>query len=82
MLEISVRDSPCSDLCNCSSDGRVTVIVEPSIFTVISGWIVRESSPFGPFTDTLFPSTLTVTPAGTSTGSFPIRDMMASPYQT
>ncbi len=35
----------------------------------------RESSPFGPFTLTVGPSTVTVTPAGMGTGIFPMRDM-------
>jgi hypothetical protein len=30
----------------------------------------------GPFTFTVFPSTVTVTPAGMETGIFPIRDMV------
>src|SRR5690606_31528615 len=78
MLATSVRDRPCSDLCNVSSDGRDTVIVLPSIATLISWWITRLSSPFGPFADTLLPSILTVTPAGTVIGSFPIRDIVGS----
>src|SRR4051812_32181024 len=34
-----------------------------------------ESSPLGPFTFTTLPSTVSVTPAGTVMGSFPIRDI-------
>src|SRR5262245_8826269 len=34
-----------------------------------------ESAPFGPFTLTIWPSTLAVTPAGMATGFFPTRDM-------
>src|SRR4051812_33604805 len=37
------------------------------------------SSPFGPFTFTVLPSTVTVTPAGIETGILPIRDMSLSP---
>lgn len=81
-MAIRVRESPWSDLCLVSSEGRVTVRVLPSIATVRSGSIVRESSPLGPFTWTVFPCSVTVTPAGIVTGNFPIRDMSAAPYQT
>src|SRR5439155_21226848 len=37
---------------------------------------VRASAPFGPWTLTVFPSTVTVTPAGMATGSLPIRDIV------
>jgi len=55
----------------------------------IAGWstemgsgTVRLSEPLGPLTVTAWPSMVTSTPEGTVTGSRPIRDMSASPYQT
>src|SRR5688500_12709993 len=40
----------------------------------------RVSSPFGPFTEMTLPSlSVTVTPFGTATGAFPIRDMGGAP---
>src|SRR5262245_41813834 len=75
MFAIRVRERPWSDLCAGSSEGRDTVMVAPSCLTVICGCSVRVSSPLGPFTCTVFPVTFTVIPAGTVTGSFPIRDI-------
>src|SRR5687767_6207894 len=42
-------------------------------------WNVRESWPFGPFTFTVWPSILTSTPLGITTGSRPIRLIAALP---
>src|SRR5688572_16047641 len=42
---------------------------------------VRESSPLGPFTLTVEPSTVTVTLVGMVTGFLPILDMSTSPHQ-
>src|SRR5688572_4743658 len=78
MFATSVRERPCSALSPGRSDGRETMTLAPSIFTDICECSVRLSSPFGPFTCTVLPSILTVTPAGTATGSFPIRDMVGS----
>src|SRR5688572_32295326 len=75
MLAISVRVSPCSDLCAVSSDGRVTTISPFSIDSAISRCSSRSSSPFGPFTFTRWPSIVTVTFFGTAIGRFPIRDI-------
>ena len=80
MLAMSVRVSPWSALWRVSSVGRDTVIVLPSSFTIISACTVRESSPLGPLTRTIWPSISAVTPEGTVTGRLPIRDM-ASSYQ-
>ena len=41
---------------------------------------MKESSPFGPFAFTVWPSTLAVTPAGTATGFLPIRDIVNLPW--
>ncbi len=42
----------------------------------MSGGTSRASLPFGPFTATVPPSTLTVTPVGTGMGVLPNRDMV------
>src|ERR1035437_6633531 len=82
MFATRVRESPCSALWRSSSDGRDTVQTSPSTFTPISGCIVRCNSPFGPFTATAWPFTVTVTPFGMGIGSLPIRDMMFPlPYE-
>jgi hypothetical protein len=73
--------SPCSALWRGSSLGRSTVSVAPLCAIFSSGLKLRESSPLGPFTRTVEPSTVTCTLPGTSTGRLPIRDMVAS-YQT
>src|SRR5450755_3930869 len=56
------------------------VRVTPSAPTLAStsGTKVTFSSPFGPFTLTVFPSTVAVTPFGSATGFLPIRDIMRS----
>src|SRR5450755_2979173 len=56
------------------------VRVTPSAPTLasISGTNMTFSSPFGPFTLTVLPSTEAVTPFGSATGFLPIRDIMRS----
>src|SRR5262245_12687462 len=39
---------------------------------------VNDSSPFGPFTLTVWPDTVAVTPDGTGTGFLPMRDIVSS----
>src|ERR1041385_4291561 len=75
MLATSVRVRPCRALCRSSSDGRATATVLSWRARVSSGWIVRLSSPLGPFTVICRPSTRAVTPAGRDTGRLPMRDM-------
>src|SRR5215211_63847 len=75
MLAMSDRVRPCSARWCCSSDGRPTFTVPFSTCTCMSGCSFRDSSPFGPFTVIALPLTVTVTPLGTATGRFPIRDM-------
>src|SRR5678815_3396010 len=80
MLAISVRVRPSSDLCWSSSEGRVTVTWPFSCATVIAAGSERVSSPLGPFTEmTLSSLSVTVTPFGTATGAFPIRDIGVAP---
>src|SRR5690349_22254788 len=78
MLATSVRVRPCNDLWSFSSDGRVTTILSPSTAIVMATWNVFFSSPLGPLTLTEFPLAETVTPFGTGTGTFPIRDIVIS----
>src|SRR3954453_8871357 len=47
--------------------------------TEIGSATASSSVPFGPLTDTFWPSMVTSTPAGTTTGFFPIRDIASSP---
>src|SRR5215217_6745231 len=47
--------------------------------TEIGSATASDSEPFGPLTDTFWPSIVTSTPDGTGTGCFPIRDMSTYP---
>src|SRR5690606_2864137 len=47
--------------------------------TLIGSTTVCDRVPLGPFTVTVWPSMVTSTPAGTVTGSFPMRDMSSTP---
>src|SRR5260221_4308722 len=49
--------------------------------TSISSATVQESSPLGPFTVTVWPSSVTVTPEGMATACFPIRDISVDPAE-
>src|SRR5215471_6837087 len=48
----------------------------PSTLAATSPRSTSESAPLGPFTLTVCPSTLAVTPDGIATGFFPTRDMV------
>src|SRR5690349_20054 len=76
MFAMSDRVRPCGARCRSSSEGRSTVTVPFSTLTSMSGCSLRESSPLGPFTVIAGPFTVTVTPLGTGTGFFPIRDIV------
>ena len=75
MLATSARDSPWSAFWLASSLEREVTTLLSSSTNEIPSANFRESSPFGPFTDTVDPSMETVTPLGTGTGILPIRDM-------
>src|SRR3954468_24409327 len=47
----------------------------------ISSATVQASWPLGPFTVTVWPSRVTVTPAGTAIAFFPIRDISIDPAE-
>src|SRR5436190_12566337 len=71
----SERLRPWSDLSTASSPERARTIFPPSTLAVTPPSRVRESSPFGPLTVSVAPETVAVTPVGSGTGIFPIRDM-------
>src|SRR3989441_13160926 len=73
MFATKVRERPCSARSNFSSEARSTRICPSSRCTFIRGCSVRLSSPLGPFTLTVLPSTFTVTSFGMATGRRPIR---------
>src|SRR5678815_5937805 len=79
MFAISERVRPWSDRLTVSSDARWTLSTVSARSTVMPLGSLCDNSPLGPFTFTVLPSTVTVTPVGTGMGSFPIRDMVASP---
>src|SRR5688572_5075421 len=73
MFWSSARVRPCSARLAFASSLRFTTRVPSSRATLTSGWKVRTSSPFGPFTRTVWPSIFTSTPCGTGTGRRPMR---------
>jgi hypothetical protein len=76
-LATSVRDSPCSERLRRSSSGRVTTMAPSSSRdTEIGSATASSSVPLGPLTETFWPSIVTSTPEGTTTGCFPIRDIV------
>src|SRR6476620_5448711 len=75
---MSVLVRPWSALWFGSSEGRDTLIVSFSTATAMSCARMRVSSPFGPFTRTVWSSTETLTPLGMVIGNFPIRDVCSS----
>src|SRR3954453_5506825 len=78
MFATSERVSPCSARSSPRSVGRVTTMRPSSCAIVIRCGTCWRSSPFGPCTVTRPGSRVTVTPAGTSMGCFPMR-LMALP---
>src|SRR5580765_7508738 len=80
MFATSVRVSPCSARSSPRSVGRVTTIRPSSWAIAIRCGTTWRSSPLGPCTVTRPGSSVTVTPAGTSMGLFPIR-LISSPHE-
>src|ERR1700722_5610425 len=75
MLSTSERDRPHMARALVDSSRGVKCSAPSFWATSISSMTVQESSPFGPLTDTVWPSSVTVTPAGMVMGFLPIRDM-------
>src|SRR6478752_2524958 len=81
MLATRVRERPHIACARWPSVRLESVSSPPSCFTSISSATVQESWPLGPFTVTVWPSRVTVTPAGTATAFFPIRDISVDPAE-
>src|SRR5438045_2560169 len=80
MFASSERLRPWSARACWVSFARVTVSAPSPWSTLTSAWKVRASSPFGPFTETDWPFTLTSTPLGSVIGSLPMRLISSSPH--
>src|SRR5262245_24597653 len=81
MLLTSERDRPWNALLSRSSSGRFTSTAPSSSrSTVIGSTTVCDRVPLGPFAVTVRPSMVMSTPDGTVTGSFPMRDIVSSPF--
>src|SRR6185312_12999698 len=78
MLLISERVSPCRARLSRSSSGRFTSRVPSPFSTVMGAATVWLRVPLGPFTVTVLAWTCTSTPAGTGTGSLPMRDIAST----
>src|SRR3954451_5945170 len=81
MLATSVRDRPHMACARVESTRLVRTRSWPSWRTSISSATVQASWPLGPFTVTVWPSRVTVTPAGTAIAFFPIRDISIDPAE-
>src|SRR5436309_407223 len=79
MLFTRVRERPHIAWARGVSSRLVSTIVSPSREGTTSSVSVQASSPFGPFTVTVWPSIVTWTPLGTATGFLPIRDISIDP---
>jgi hypothetical protein len=76
MLLTNVRTKPWRARESRSSLSRVTVMLLSACVIETPTGKSRVSVPFGPLIVTDKPEILTSTPEGTTTASFPIRDMM------
>ena len=81
MLFTRVRDRPHMARARVVSSRGAKESAPPSCLTTISSLTVQESSPLGPFTDTVWPSSVTVTPAGMAMAFLPIRDISVHPAE-
>src|SRR5208337_441202 len=72
-LLTSARASPCTAAC--ASSGRNATRLPSFCSIVMPDGRDVSSLPFGPWTITVLPSILTVTPFGIAIGFFPIRDI-------
>src|ERR1700751_2283279 len=81
MLFTSVRDRPHMAFARGVSTRFERRGSAPSRRPSISLATVQASWPLGPFTVTFWPSMVTVTPAGTATAFFPIRDILVDPAE-
>src|SRR5689334_22528878 len=79
MLFTRVRERPHMARERPSSAFGVMVSSPFSCLTSISSTTVQASWPLGPFTVTVWPSRVAVTPCGIATAFFPIRDILVDP---
>src|SRR5579862_6907762 len=78
MLATSAREVPHSARASLVSLRGSTLTPSAPTLTRTSPCSTSCMAPLGPFTLTVWPSTLAVTPEGTATGFFPTRDMACS----
>src|SRR3954452_7063290 len=81
MLFTRVRERPHMAWARWPSTFLVSRSSAPSCLISISSATVQASCPLGPFTVTVWPSRVTVTPLGTATAFFPIRDISVDPAE-
>src|ERR1700756_4026728 len=81
MLFTRVRDRPHMACARVVSTRLATTRSWPSWRASISSGSVQASWPLGPFTVTVWPSMVTVTPLGIATAFFPIRDILVDPAE-
>src|SRR5438552_5085950 len=81
MLFASVRDSPHMARARVESSRGLSESAPSSWRTSISSATVQASWPLGPCTVTVWPSRVTVTPAGIAMGFLPIRDISVHPAE-
>src|SRR4029077_14609802 len=82
MPEIMLRDIPQHERAKRDWSRGVTKILPFSRVASTFSTSANLISPFGPLTDRFCPLRFTVTPAGTGTGFFPIRDIGPNPQNT
>src|SRR5665213_2733788 len=75
MLFTKVRERPHMARARVESSRGANERTPSSCLITLSSLTVQESSPLGPFTDTLWPSRATMTPAGMEIAFLPIRDI-------
>src|SRR3990167_4245308 len=81
MLFTRVRDRPHIPRARVESLRGESVSSAPSSVISISSETVQERFPLGPFTATVWPSMVTVTPEGIATIFFPIRLISVHPAE-
>ncbi len=79
MLFTRVRDRPHMARPRWLSSRGASVSSPSAWLTATSSATVQASWPLGPFTVTVWPSTVMVTPDGMETGFLPIRDISIDP---
>src|SRR5690606_10063590 len=81
MLSTRVRDRPHMARARWVSARGLSDSSSPSCLTSISSATVQVRSPLGPFTETVWPSSVSVTPFGIAMVFLPIRDISVDPAE-